>query len=71
MDSTPGGFNNVTAAGFESRSRLPMVMGARAHQTALFVICENPFLAAAPPAAYAQRSSAGCCRLLLCMAEVP
>ena len=43
MDYTPGGFHNVTAAEFEPRNVQPMVMGTRAHQTALFVVFESPF----------------------------
>ncbi len=53
MDYTPGGFNNVTAAAFEPRNRLPMVMGTRAQQAALFVVYESPFMVAADwPGAY-------------------
>lgn len=43
MDYTPGGFLNVTPAEFMPRNRQPMVMGTRAHQTALFVVFESPF----------------------------
>lgn len=43
MDYTPGGFNNVTRAEFQPRGRFPMVMGTRAHQTALYVVFESPF----------------------------
>jgi alpha-glucosidase len=43
MDYTPGGFHNATAAEFVPRNRQPMVMGTRAHQTALFVVFESPF----------------------------
>ena len=43
MDYTPGGFLNVTAADFVPRNIHPMVMGTRAHQTALFVVFESPF----------------------------
>ena len=43
MDYTPGGFRNVTAAEFVPRNQQPMVMGTRAHQTALFVVFESPF----------------------------
>jgi len=42
MDYTPGGFDNVTRAEFEGRSKKPMVMGTRAHQTALFVVYDSP-----------------------------
>lgn len=43
MDYTPGGFLNVTQEAFEPRNQHPMVMGTRAHQTALFVVFESPF----------------------------
>ncbi|MGA2271268.1 MAG: glycoside hydrolase family 97 protein [Bryobacteraceae bacterium] len=43
MDYTPGGFHNVTPAEFQPRNTQPMVMGSRAHQTALFVVFESPF----------------------------
>ena len=43
MDYTPGGFHNATAAEFVARNEQPMVMGTRAHQTALFVVFESPF----------------------------
>jgi len=43
MDYTPGGFHNATAAEFVPRNLQPMVMGTRAHQTALFVVFESPF----------------------------
>lgn len=52
-DFTPGGFNNVTREEFEPRNRQPMVMGTRAHQTALLVLFESPFLCVADwPGAY-------------------
>ncbi len=38
LDYTPGGFNNVTRENFVARSNAPMVMGTRAHHTALYVI---------------------------------
>ncbi|MFT3935591.1 MAG: glycoside hydrolase family 97 protein [Chitinophagaceae bacterium] len=38
MDFTPGGFNNVTRENFVARSNAPMVMGTRAHHTALYAI---------------------------------
>ena len=41
MDYTPGGFNNVTAAEFEPRSKEPMALGTRVHQTALFAVFES------------------------------
>jgi len=43
MDYTPGGFHNATRAEFVPRNEKPMVMGTRAHQTALFVVYESPF----------------------------
>jgi alpha-glucosidase len=43
MDYTPGGFHNSTREQFEPRNIQPMVMGTRAHQTALFVVFESPF----------------------------
>ena len=43
MDYTPGGFHNVTRAAFQPRNIQPMVMGTRAHQTALFVVFLSPF----------------------------
>jgi len=43
MDYTPGGFLNVTREEFRPRNQHPMVMGTRAHQTALFVVFESPF----------------------------
>jgi alpha-glucosidase len=44
MDYTPGGFRNATREEFEPRNLKPMVMGTRAHQTALFVVFESPFM---------------------------
>lgn len=41
MDYTPGGFNNVTKAEFQPRNQFPMVMGTRAHETALYVVFES------------------------------
>ena len=41
MDYTPGGFTNVTREQFASRDKAPMVMGTRAHQTALYVVFES------------------------------
>jgi alpha-glucosidase len=41
MDYTPGGFDNVTRAQFEPRMTQPMVMGTRAHETALYVVFES------------------------------
>ena len=54
MDYTPGGFHNVTAAEFIPRNNQPMVMGTRAHQTALFVVFESPLeMVSDYPEAYA------------------
>jgi len=53
MDFTPGGFNNVTRESFLPRSNAPMVMGTRAHHTALYVIYQMPFgMVSDHPAAY-------------------
>jgi alpha-glucosidase len=53
MDYTPGGFNNVTKAEFVPQGQFPMVMGTRAHQTALYVVFESPFqMVADYPEAY-------------------
>ncbi len=41
MDYTPGGFDNVTRENFVARNRAPMVMGTRAHHTALYVVFES------------------------------
>jgi alpha-glucosidase len=41
MDYTPGGFDNVTWENFVPRNILPMVMGTRAHATALYVVFEG------------------------------
>jgi alpha-glucosidase len=41
MDYTPGGFDNVTRENFVPRDMAPMVMGTRAHQTALYVVFES------------------------------
>ncbi|HVO10839.1 MAG TPA: glycoside hydrolase family 97 protein [Vicinamibacteria bacterium] len=42
MDFTPGGFRNVTAAEFAPRNLLPVVMGTRGHQLALYVVFDSP-----------------------------
>jgi alpha-glucosidase len=53
MDYTPGGFENATKDEFVARNSNPMVMGTRAHQTALFVVFESPFqMVADYPGAY-------------------
>jgi alpha-glucosidase len=41
MDYTPGGFDNATRENFVPRNRAPMVMGTRAHHTALYVVFES------------------------------
>jgi alpha-glucosidase len=41
MDYTPGGFDNATQDDFVPRSKGPMVMGTRAHATALYVVFES------------------------------
>lgn len=41
MDYTPGGFDNVTWDEFQPRNIAPMVMGTRAHATALYVVFES------------------------------
>ncbi len=53
LDYTPGGFGNVTRAEFEPRFDDPVVLGTRAHQLALFVVFESPFVCAVDhPSAY-------------------
>jgi alpha-glucosidase len=53
MDYTPGGFSNVNRTDFQPRNVHPMVMGTRAHQTALFVVFQSPFeMVADYPEAY-------------------
>jgi alpha-glucosidase len=53
MDYTPGGFDNVTKAEFQPRSRFPMTMGTRAHQLALYAVFESGFqMVADYPGAY-------------------
>jgi alpha-glucosidase len=54
MDYTPGGFRNVIPAEFEPRGTLPLVLGTRAHQLALFVVIESPLqMVSDHPGAYA------------------
>ena len=43
MDYTPGAFGNVTREAFVARDLMPMGLGTRAHELALFVIFESPF----------------------------
>ncbi|HTT65899.1 MAG TPA: glycoside hydrolase family 97 protein [Bryobacteraceae bacterium] len=53
MDYTPGGFDNVTREEFVPRNLLPMVMGTRAHQIALYVVFESELqMVADSPDAY-------------------
>jgi alpha-glucosidase len=53
MDYTPGGFGNVTREDFTPRTTAPVVMGTRAHQTALFVVFESELqMVADSPDAY-------------------
>ena len=42
MDFTPGGFRNVMPEDFEVRFDLPLVMGTRSRQLAMFVVYESP-----------------------------
>jgi len=43
MDYTPGAFGNSTRENFVVRNEMPMSMGTRAHELALFVVFECPF----------------------------
>jgi len=43
MDYTPGGFGNSNLEKFVPRNYMPMVLGTRAHELALFVVFEGPF----------------------------
>jgi alpha-glucosidase len=53
IDYTPGGFNNVTKAEFQSRTLAPMVMGTRARQLAMYVVYQAAFqMVSDHPAAY-------------------
>ena len=53
LDFTPGGFNNVTRENYVARSEAPMVMGTRAHHTALYVIYQAQLgMVSDYPAAY-------------------
>ncbi|HEX8355309.1 MAG TPA: glycoside hydrolase family 97 catalytic domain-containing protein, partial [Pyrinomonadaceae bacterium] len=53
MDYTPGGFRNVTRAGFKPQDRLPSVMSTRAHQLAMYVVYDSPLqMVADHPDAY-------------------
>ena len=53
MDFTPGGFDNATREQFVARQSDPMVMGTRAHNLAMFVVYESPFMVVCDhPSAY-------------------
>jgi alpha-glucosidase len=57
-DYTPGGFRNATEDDFEARNTLPMVMGTRAQQLALYVVFWTPFpMVSDSPQAYAGQPS--------------
>jgi alpha-glucosidase len=43
MDYTPGAFGNATRETFIARNVMPMSLGTRAHELALFVVLESPF----------------------------
>jgi len=43
MDYTPGAFGNANLKTFESRQFMPMGLGTRAQELALFVVFESPF----------------------------
>jgi alpha-glucosidase len=53
MDYTPGGFRNVTVADFAPRNELPLAMGTRAHQLAMYVVYDSPLqMLSDTPSAY-------------------
>jgi alpha-glucosidase len=43
MDYTPGAFGNSNRENFIGRNAMPMALGTRAHELALFVVFESPF----------------------------
>ena len=43
MDYTPGAFGNANRETFVARNMMPMGLGTRAHELALFVVFESPF----------------------------
>ena len=47
MDYIPGGFINVSPSEFEPRSVLPMVQTTRAHNLAMFVVFDSPWVSLA------------------------
>jgi alpha-glucosidase len=53
MDYTPGGFRNVTKDAFAPRNNLPLAMGTRAHQLAMYVVYDSPLqMLSDTPSAY-------------------
>jgi alpha-glucosidase len=53
MDYTPGGFRNVTKDAFAPRNDLPLAMGTRAHQLAMYVVYDSPLqMLSDTPSAY-------------------
>jgi alpha-glucosidase len=53
MDYTPGGFRNVTVDAFAPRNELPLAMGTRAHQLAMYVVYDSPLqMLSDTPSAY-------------------
>jgi alpha-glucosidase len=53
MDYTPGGFRNVSVADFAPRNELPLAMGTRAHQLAMYVVYDSPLqMLSDTPSAY-------------------
>jgi alpha-glucosidase len=53
MDFTPGGMRNVTREEYRARNEAPLVMGTRAHHTALYVVYQAQFgMVSDHPAAY-------------------
>jgi alpha-glucosidase len=42
LDYTPGAFGNSNAANFVARNLMPMGLGTRAHELALYVVLESP-----------------------------
>jgi alpha-glucosidase len=53
MDYTPGGFRNVTKEAFEPRNDLPLAVGTRAHQLAMYVVYDSPLqMLSDTPSAY-------------------
>jgi alpha-glucosidase len=53
MDYTPGGFRNVTREAFAPRNDLPLAMGTRAHQLAMYVVYDSPLqMLSDTPSAY-------------------